>query len=808
VKYICIHGHFYQPPRENPWLESVEPQDSAAPYHDWNERINAECYAPNTASRILDEHDRIVDIVNNYSRISFDFGPTLLSWLSERAPEVYAAVLEADRESRERFGGHGSAMAQVYNHVIMPLASRADKEIQVAWGIRDFEHRFRRRPEGMWLAETAVDVETLEVLAEHEIRFTVLSPYQAARVKAEDETEWRDVTGGAVDTTIPYLQRLPSGRSIALFFYDGPVSKAVAFEGLLHRGENFARRLAGILRSDGRPRLAHIATDGESYGHHHPHGDMALAYALRAIESQGLARLTNYGEFLDLHVPDTEVRVLENTSWSCAHGIERWRSDCGCRTGGPAGWTQGWRAPLREALDWLRQRVAPELRADLARHYSDPDGTVRDYVELILDRSPERVSAFVSAKAGRELDEDARTRALKLLELARQLQLMYTSCGWFFSDLAGIETIQILRYAGRAVQLAQDLFGDSIEREVLALLTRAKSNRPEMGTGRDLYEKNVRPNLVTFESLAAHYCINAIFEPHPERTRLYCYEVERLSSLSRFAGKSRLVVGTSRLTSTITRAGATLDYAVLNLGDHRVTAGVRRHATEEEAHELARSLEEPFGRGDTTAVLRLLDQKLGPDLYDLKSLFGDEQRRVVDSLLHATLEEAEGAYRQIYVHHGATMRFLADLGVPSPRALSVAAEVVLNGNLRRALDDETGDEDTVGELIREAVTEGVTLDEATLSFTARKGLERIAARFFEAPESLEELRKLRRRIRLVLALPFEVDPWRLQNLYHLGARRLLDAKASDDAGREWRDELLALGDDLSIVLPAVSEPGS
>ncbi len=298
MKYVCIHGHFYQPPRENPWLEAIEPQDEAAPYHDWNERINAECYAPNTASRILDDGDRIIDITNNYARISFDFGPTLLSWLEEKAPVVYRGVLDADRESRERFDGHGSAMAQAYNHAILPLASPEDKEIQVVWGIRDFESRFGRRPEGMWLPETAVDIETLEALAARDIRFTVLAPSQAARVRVLGETAWQDVSGARIDTTVPYRQRLPSGRSIAIFFYDGPASRAVAFERLLHRGENLARKLVSIAKEDGRPRLGHIATDGETYGHHHPHGDMALAFALRAIETQALATLTNYGAFL------------------------------------------------------------------------------------------------------------------------------------------------------------------------------------------------------------------------------------------------------------------------------------------------------------------------------------------------------------------------------------------------------------------------------------------------------------------------------------------------------------------------------
>ena len=472
MKYICIHGHFYQPPRENPWLEAIEPQDEAAPYHDWNERINAECYAPNTASRVLDERDRIVDIINNYGRISFDFGPTLLSWLEEKAPEVYRAVLDADRESRERFQGHGSAMALAYNHAILPLASREDKEIQIVWGIRDFELRFGRRPEGMWLPETAVDIETLEALAARDVRFTVLAPSQASRVRAFGESEWQDVSGARVDPTVPYLQRLASGRSIALFFYDGPASRAVAFERLLHRGENFARKLASLGELDGRPRLGHIATDGETYGHHHPHGDMALAFALRAIETQALATLTNYGAFLSMSPPEHEVEILERTSWSCAHGVERWRSNCGCRTGGPPGWSQAWRAPLRESLDWLRLRVAPHLRRAEEATFAEPTKAVLDYVELILDRSVDTVERFVGRHQRAPLSSEERVTALKLLELERQLQLMYTSCGWFFSDVSGIETVQVLRYAGRAVQLSRDLFEGGAAR----LLTEMKDD--------------------------------------------------------------------------------------------------------------------------------------------------------------------------------------------------------------------------------------------------------------------------------------------------------------------------------------------
>jgi len=269
-RFICIHGHFYQPPRENPWLEEVELQDSAYPYHDWNERITAECYAPNTASRTLDAERKIIDIVNNYSKISFNFGPSLLSWLERHKPDVYQAVIEADKKSQGLFSGHGSALAQAYNHLIMPLANSQDKRTQVIWGIRDFQYRFHREPEGMWLAETAVDLQTLEFLAEHQIKFTILAPSQAHKVRKINDGKWHDVSGGKIDPKAPYICRLPSGKSIALFFYDGPISHELAFGRLLKSGEGFAKKLISAFPKDNQePQLVHIATDGETYGHHH-----------------------------------------------------------------------------------------------------------------------------------------------------------------------------------------------------------------------------------------------------------------------------------------------------------------------------------------------------------------------------------------------------------------------------------------------------------------------------------------------------------------------------------------------------------
>ncbi|MGH9357560.1 MAG: DUF3536 domain-containing protein, partial [Terriglobia bacterium] len=372
--YICIHGHFYQPPRENPWLEAIELQESAHPYHDWNERVNAECYARNAASRFLDEEGRIVRIVSNYSSMSFNFGPTLLRWIEEQHPGLYHLILAADEESRQRFSSHGSALAQAYNHVIMPLANERDQYTQAWWGIRDFEHRFRRKPEGMWLPETAVNLATLETLAALGIKFTILSPQQARRVRKIGGHSWKDVTGGRIDPTMVYLLRLPSGKKINLFFYDGPIAKAVAFEGLLDNGEEFAQRLLGAFSEETRPwpELVHIATDGETYGHHHRYGEMALSYALDYIESRKLAEITNYGEYLERHPPTHVVEITENTSWSCIHGVERWRSNCGCNSGGRPGWNQEWRGPLREALNWLRENLAPRFEAKASSFLKDP----------------------------------------------------------------------------------------------------------------------------------------------------------------------------------------------------------------------------------------------------------------------------------------------------------------------------------------------------------------------------------------------------------------------------------------------------
>ncbi|HEX6201053.1 MAG TPA: DUF3536 domain-containing protein, partial [Thermoanaerobaculia bacterium] len=734
-RYVCIHGHFYQPPRENPWLEAIEVQDSAYPFHDWNERVTAECYAPNAASRILDGDDRIVRIVNNYARISFNFGPTLLAWMETARPALYQAILEADRRSAERFGGHGSGLAQAHSHLILPLANRRDKETQVLWGIRDFEHRFGRRPEGMWLPETAVDLETLDLLAEHGIRFTVLAPGQAARVRRLEGDErpspgpWHDVEGGTLDTTRPYLCRLPSGRSIALYFYDGGLAREVAFGELLRDGEGFARRLLEAFgdRADG-PRLVHLATDGETYGHHHRYGEMALSYALARLAKEDGVRVTNYAEYLERHPPEDEVEILEGTSWSCAHGVERWRSDCGCATGGEPGWHQRWREPLRAALDWLRDELVPLYETAAGELLRDPWAARDAYVAVVLDRSEEALERFLADHAARELSPEERLRARRLLELQRHAMTMYTSCGWFFNDLAGIETVQVLQYADRVLQLGNRLFGDSLEERFLERLERAESNRPAPagGTGREIFERQVRPTRVTLAKVGAHYALSSLFEDYPEEARIFSYRAEQRDVRRLRAGRAHLAIGRLRVTSLVTGSTADLSFAVLHLGDHNLTGGVRG-LREDEAFEAMRGgLSAAFERADFGRVLRLLDHHFGDAVYTLDSLFRDERRTVLDLILEATRAEAEERHRRVYEDHAPLMRYLTDLGHPLPLPLKASAEVVLNLDLRRAFEDPEADLAAVRRWLDDAAAWGIELDEAGLAHALRETLERLA----------------------------------------------------------------------------------
>jgi alpha-amylase/alpha-mannosidase (GH57 family) len=809
--YVCIHGHFYQPPRENPWLEAIELQDSAYPYHDWNERVTAECYAPNSAARILNADKRIVRIVNNYQKISFNFGPTLLSWMERNSPRVHRAILQADQTSKERFSGHGSAMAQAYHHIIMPLANPRDKHTQVAWGIRDFEHRFGRFPEGMWLPETAVDVETLEILAKLGIKFTILAPRQARQEGKIGGRSWKDVSGEQIDPSMPYRLDLPSGRKINLFFYDGPISRAVAFEDLLANGEGFAGRLMAGFAEDLRPwpELVHIATDGETYGHHHQFGEMALASALAYIESNQLAQLTNYGEYLERHPPIHRVEIIEDSSWSCIHGIERWRSNCGCNSGGQRGWNQEWRHPLREALDWLRDTLAAKYEQRAQALLKDPWAARNDYIDVVLDRSVESVDRFFAKHALRELDSKERVASLKLLELQRHTMLMYTSCGWFFDEISGIETVQVLHYAGRAIDLAQQAFGDELEVEFLQRLAKAKSNVPEHGDGARIYERFVRPSRVDLLKVATHYAVSSIFEAYGERTALYCYVVDREECSSRHLGDAKLVTGKARFTSTVTQESATFDFGAVHLGEHHLAAGVRASGSTENRRAGLNDLIEAFSRNEgkaSPAEIRSCLRQVFGEVHSVQALFRDEQRRILGFLSNSVLVEVDSAHRQIYERHAEFMRFLTSSGMPLPKSFQAAARSALNSFLRDALTADEVRPDRVSSLLAEAKALDIILDAATLEFVTRKRIERMTEAVATNIADVRSIEELQKAVALARSLPFTVDLWWVQTLCHQWIGHAYrefrtKAQAGDENAQIWISETSALSEQLLFLHP-------
>ncbi len=803
MNYLCIHCHFYQPPRENPWLEQIELQDSAYPYHDWNERIAAECYLPNLAARILDDQQRITKIVNNYSRMSFNFGPTLLSWAAEHSTEAYKGILEADRQSQKLFSGHGSAMAQAYNHIIMPLANSRDKKTQIKWGFEDFVKRFGRLPEGMWLPETAVDLESLEFMAQAGVTYALLAPHQAKAAREIGKENWEDVTGAKIDPTRPYVLRTPSGRTINLFFYDGPISQAVAFEQLLNNGEKLASRLTNAF-SDTRswPQLVHIATDGETYGHHHRHGEMALAYAIDCIENKKSYAITNYGEFLAKHPPTHEVQIIENTAWSCSHGVERWRSNCGCNSG-RAGWNQNWRKPLREALDWLRDEVAIQFERLGRILLKDPWAARDDYIFVVLNRSAEVRQRFGADHFARKLDSDEQVIVWKLMELQRHAMLMYTSCGWFFDELSGIETVQVIEYAGRVVQLAEELFHQPIEQDFLNKLSAAKSNLPEYGDGANIYRKYVKPAMVDLEKVGAHYSISSLFAPYGEVTDVFSYSVKRLDYHTGDAGKLRMAIGQADFTSKVTQESEVLTFWVVHFGDHNVAGGVQKADGDNKYREMLEAISESFARVDIPEVVRLLDRRFGDKTYSLRSLFRDEQRRIVRTILSATVTEAESAYLQLYEHHAALMRFITSLGTPMPREFAGAIEYAINSLLRRACSAEELDGERIRNLLREAQASNIGLDKTTLEFQLRRKVDNLAGRFAADPGSLDKLNDLRNALKIVKQMPFAVTVWQAQNHVYaiqsgLYQRTKRKAQRGDTKAQQWVDAYVKLCELLSL----------
>lgn len=732
--YVTVHGHFYQPPRENPYLNAIERQEGAAPFHDWNQRIHHECYRPNAFARVMTHDGKLLKIVNNFEYFSFNIGATLLSWMEQYDREVYQRIIDADKCSCDRLNGHGNAIAQVYNHIILPLANERDKRTQIRWGKADFKARFGRDTEGMWLAETAVDYDTLEALVAEGIKFIVLAPSQARRCRpiAEDqsngEKHWIEVSGNQIDPTRPYrcyLKRSPSSPLtniphslttdrdpetpyIDIFFYDGPISRDMGFGELLSSSENFAARLGQAVRGDRRSaQLISVATDGETFGHHKHFTEKALAYGFTEEFPRRGWIVTNYAHYLSLYSPTWEVELKSVTAWSCAHGVGRWHSDCGC--GGEGGvWHQQWREPLRNSLNWLRDRLATIFAEAGFRYFSDPWAARDAYIDVLRDslrhgtiNNQEELNRFFT-QFGREVTHyngADRVDALRLLEMQRHELLMFTSCGWFFEEISRPEGVQILRYAGRAIELAADVTGVLLEAEFIQRLALCPSNVPEFGNGAEVYRQLVLTSRITLKQVAAHYAISSLFTTYLRSQQLYCYTIEQHDYQLQRMGSMALAIGQIRLTSGITQESTDYIFAVLHLGGYDFHCCIQLFTGRKDYEEIKASLFNALRQASAAMVILGMAAAFGEDYFNLHHLFAEERHRILHLLARETLTRLDQLYAQVYRdNYGILASFRRD-GLPVPPELQVAAEITLNQRMLSELKRlESGEQLPIAEL--------------------------------------------------------------------------------------------------------------
>ncbi len=798
--YICIHGHFYQPPRENPWLDIVEPQDSASPWHDWNERVTAECYAPNAAARILGEDGKIVAIRKNYARMSFNMGPTLLTWMERARPDVYRAVIEADAEGMERFSGHGPALAQAYGHAILPLASARDRHTQIVWGIRDFERRFGRFPEGMWLPETAADTPTLEALAEEGMRFTILAPRQASAVRDSKGEKWTDVTGERIEIGCPYICSLPSGRTMTLFFYDGPLSRDIAFGPLLRNGGDLARRLIDAGRSLPRRSggaaaspLEVVALDGETFGHHHIYGDMALAYCLDLVESGQEATLTVFGEYLDRFPPEREVRIVENSSWSCAHGVERWRSDCGCCTGSHPGWRQTWRAPLREALERLGTQLDDLFGANGAEFFKDPWAVRDGFVEIAEipsvtnDDAAAVVERFVTAAARRALSPKERTNALALLEMQRCRLLMFTSCGWFFDDISGIETVQILRYAAKAIDLAEMISPDFRDGDIAGAFVRslekAPSNIPELLDGARIFNVFVEPDRADPLRVGANVAVSSLFPIRPGAVNgngsirvIPAFQSEILKNEAGGKGDRAYGIGLISVLDIRLQARYDILYAVLSRGGKDLLCGAGYCASDEDYEQRRAALLPFLLKGDERGIVRAF----GHDTYSLRHLFRDELRRITRRVIAADAQDIERILREVVRNYEGLLEFLSVVSVPVPETIRRAAEVICNADIRIEIERPVPNTERLLRLCENARKWRVDLDVPGLAHVLVGRMDEFAEMLEQPGREEDAVGMLGRLTAFVRSAGWPANLWNVQNAFFRFASRRRKTKEAED----------------------------
>ena len=780
--YLTIHGHFYQPPRENPWTDKIELQPSAHPFHDWNDRILIQCYQPNAMAKIVDPKGRVLEIVNNFRLLSFNIGPTLMSWLEKQAPLVYRLILDGDRLSQRERSNHGNAMAQVYNHMILPLAEERDQRTQIRWGIYEFKKRFGRDPEGMWLPETAASSRTLEILIEEGIHFTILAPQQAERIRRIGSSSWENVNDGSIDPTRPYrfFHRQDSNRWIDLFFYDGPLSRDMSFSDLLFDSKKFLDRLVNAHRPERHhPELIHIASDGESFGHHKAFGERVIAFLLHEeAERHGFKR-TNYGEYLERFPPQYEVELKpgEGTSWSCVHGVGRWKEDCGCQTGGQQGWNQKWRTPLREAVRFLENRLVEIYEKEAPAFFQDPWAVRDHYIELVLDQNPKAQKQFFEKYGNHGLGAEEQKKAIQLLEMERFAMLSETSCGWFFNEISGIETVQILRYALRSIELAEHFDEGDLERQFVEILAKAKSNLNEFRDGRGVWEKLVKPSKTSREKIVAHYVFRKLFDLKISKEDFYNQRLEEGEVEQETIGDMALLMGTAQLTGRVIPESATFVYAIFQQGLSHIHCFVKEVGSPDELHKIDVAPLSELRKNNAAALLGHLKRSFGVEPFFLRDLFPEDR----DAILRVLSREMREDYYQAALRFYEDNRSWAELfylaGRPLPDEFRSLMDWLMGERLfelMQRLDLESFDEivQKAKKVFKEAETHGFSVrTQPTVEFLSVK-LNNWIEKLFHSPDA-ELVAKIEKVLEFSRELKIELNDRVAQELFFVFAQKTL-----------------------------------
>ncbi len=765
-KYICIHGHFYQPPRENPWLNEIETEISAQPFKNWNVRITRECYGPNAYARILNDKGLIIKLVNNYEKISFNFGPTLISWIEKNYPKLYHKILEADKISQEYNNGHGNAIAQIYNHIIMPLATREEKEIEIIWGIKDFIHRFNRNPEGLWLSETAVDLETIEILIQNNIKFIILSPTQVKKVRKIGTEKWEEVNEFSINSNRPYELKLPNGKKIAIFFYEREISSKIAFDSILNDGNTFINEIFSKFEEKNKePQLVNIASDGETYGHHKKFAEMALAYALDQIEMKNSARIINYGYFLELFPPRFEVEIKENTAWSCAHGVERWRSNCGCRFNNEL--NQKWRTPLRDAMNWLKSKVDDFFNTELPKYLKDIDQVKRDYIEVILNQYKNRRIEFIKKFQLRELTESEQISVSRILEMYKNSLLMFTSCGWYFDDISGLESIQIMKYAGRILQLFER-FHINYSEDYLKIIEVAESNFKSKGNGRSIFNQ-VLKNIIGFRKVVANYAISKSIFSVPDKNDFYIYHIENIEAEIYELGSAKLLVGYLKIFFDYTGRNQTIMYVSLSFGKEFL-ASAKKLESKEEYFAFKENISQKFKKMGLSEIIQFIDKNFEGELFGLEDLFSKEQEEILDYLIDSQFIPLEEEFNKFYEDNLKFMTYLANIGAKIPKKFLIVLNFILNQKMKEKLSEhyfQTHDLKPLVSILDKAKFWGLKLDTAMIIEEISKDIsdliDHIKVCDLDDPKCWNYLIRTNNLLQIAIHYKLSINNWKFQN---------------------------------------------